>query len=261
MKLDRLLARHRRMGRVAARRALAAGRVRVDGAIVRDREREVDRFRTVLLDEVVVQGTEQARYLMCHKPAGWLSATSDPVHRTVLDLIDAPAREELHLVGRLDRASTGLILLTNDGRWSKAVLSAANKVPKVYLVETAEPIAQGAADAFAAGFWFPTEQAFTLPAKLEITGERNARVTLEEGRYHQIKRMFKRIGNRVTSLHRIRIGELDLPADLPEGAWRDLTPEQVQLVTRASARFPATDTCNSSTPPNPSDPGHAACPC
>jgi 16S rRNA pseudouridine516 synthase len=227
MKLDRLLTRHRRMGRAAARRALAAGRVRVDGQVVTDRQHEVDRFRSVLLDEELVQGSVRARYLMCHKPAGFLSATSDPVHRTVLDMIDDPDRETIHLVGRLDRASTGLILLTNDGRWSKRILSSAEKVPKVYLVETAERVTEGDVEAFARGFYFPTENVFTLPARLEILGDRHARVTLEEGRYHQIKRMFKRVGNRVVALHRVRIGALDLPADLPAGAWRDLTQEEV----------------------------------
>ncbi len=231
------------MGRAAARQVLAAGRVRVDGVVVKVREFEVDRFRSVFLDDVLVQGTERARYLMCHKPAGILSATSDPVHRTVLDLIDDPDKEDLHLVGRLDRASTGLILVTNDGRWSKRILSAESKVPKVYLVETAGPVTPDSVAAFAKGFWFPTENAFTRPAKLEIVGERRARVTLEEGRYHQIKRMFKRVGNRVVTLHRIRIGGLDLPGDLPEGAWRDLTPEQVALV-----REPQSDQVNQSAP-------------
>ena len=232
MKLDRLLTRYQRMGRVAARRVLAAGRVRVDGVVVKDRELEVDRFRTVFLDDVMVQGTERARYLMCHKPEGILSATSDPVHRTVLDLIDDPEKDELHLVGRLDRASTGLILLTNDGRWSKQILSAESKVPKVYLVETAEPVTEESIAAFANGFWFPTENAFTLPAQLEILAERTARVTLEEGRYHQIKRMFKRVGNRVVTLHRMQIGGLELPGDLPSGAWRELTTEEMTLITQ-----------------------------
>lgn len=240
MKLDRLLTRHRRMGRAAARRALAAGRVRVDGVVVRDRELEVDRFREVMLDQARIQEPDRARYLICHKSAGLLSATSDPVHRTVLDLIDAPEREGLHLVGRLDRASTGLILLTNDGRWSKRILSAENKVPKVYLVETAAPVMEEAVTAFAQGFWFPTENAFTLPAQLEILGERTARVTLEEGRHHQIKRMFRRVGNRVIRLHRVRIGRLDLPEDLQAGQWREMTPEEVLLVTHPAPSHPRT---------------------
>jgi len=233
MKIDRLLAKHNRMGRSAARRALVAGRVRVGGMVIADRLREVDRFEVVHLDEEVVQPGYPVRYLMLHKPAGILSATSDPTHRTVIDLLDDPQREELHLVGRLDRASTGLLLLTNDGRWSKQILTAATKVPKVYLVETTEPIPQHAVQAFARGFYFPTEDAITLPAQLEILEACLARVTLHEGRYHQIKRMFKRVGNRVATLHRVRIGGLELPGSLAPGQWRELTREEMEGVLRS----------------------------
>jgi 16S rRNA pseudouridine516 synthase len=227
MKLDRLLAKHHRMGRVAARLALAKQKVRVDGERVTNREEEIDRFRTVHLEDEVVQRGERARYLMFHKPPGILSATKDPVHRTVLDVIDDPDKAELHLVGRLDRASSGLLLLTNDGRWSKRILLSQGQVPKVYLVATVQPIGEESVAAFAQGFYFPTEDAVTLPAKLEILEERLARVTLLEGRYHQIKRMFKRVGNRVASLHRESIGNLHLPADLPAGSWRELSAAEV----------------------------------
>ena len=233
MKIDRLLAKHHRMGRTAARRALVAGRVRVGGMVIADRLREVDRFEVVHLDEEVVQPGRPVRYLMLHKPAGILSATSDPTHRTVIDLLDDPQREELHLVGRLDRASTGLLLLTNDGRWSKQILTAATKVPKVYLVETTEPIPAHAVAAFARGFYFPTEDAITLPAQLEILEPCLARVTLHEGRYHQIKRMFKRVGNRVATLHRVRIGGLELPDSLAAGQSRELTREEMEGVLRS----------------------------
>ena len=229
MKIDRLLAKHHRMGRTAARRALVAGRVRVGGMVIADRLREVDRFEVVHLDDEVVQPGRAVRYLMLHTPAGILSATSDPQHRTVIDLLDDPQREELHLVGRLDRASTGLLLLTNDGRWSKRLMAAEHKVSKVYEVETAGPIAAEAIEAFAQGFYFHTEDITTLPAKLEILGECRARVTLHEGRYHQIKRMFHRVQNRMVALHRVSMGGLVLPGDLPVGAWRALTAEQVQL--------------------------------
>ncbi|MBC8127185.1 MAG: pseudouridine synthase, partial [Gloeobacteraceae cyanobacterium ES-bin-144] len=138
-----------------------------------------------------------------------------------------PDKASLHLVGRLDRSTSGLVLLTNDGRWSKSLMSPARKVPKVYLVETCDPISPDAIEAFARGFYFHTEDLTTLPAKLEILAERKARLTLHEGRYHQVKRMFHRIGNRVTALHRESVGGIALPGDLLAGQWRNLTADEV----------------------------------
>jgi len=227
MKLDRLIAGHQAMGRQAAHHAIAAKRVRVDGVVVTDGHHPVDRFTLVELDDAVLQAPERALYLMLHKPVGILSATKDDQHPTVIDLIDDPDKHTLHIAGRLDRSTSGLVLLTNDGRWSKRLMAAEEKVPKVYLAETLDPIAQDAVAAFASGFYFHTEDITTLPAELIILGERQARLTLHEGRYHQVKRMFHRVGNRVVNLHRESIGALVLPADLPPGAWRALRPEEV----------------------------------
>jgi 16S rRNA pseudouridine516 synthase len=229
MKLDRLIGHAAGLGRIAALQVIAARRVQVDGRVENDRHAPVDRFQEVRLDGVVVQPAQRALYLMMHKPAGWLSATRDARHPTVLDLIDAPGRDELHLAGRLDRASSGLLLLTNDGRWSKRLMAAETKVAKVYRVETLEPIPAGAVESFARGFHFATEGVTTLPATLELLGDRSARVTLHEGRYHQVKRMFHRVGCRVMALHRERIGGLRLPENLTPGAWRALEPDEIRL--------------------------------
>lgn len=219
------------MGRQAAHHAIAAKRVRVDDVVVTDGHHPVDRFTQVELDDTVLQAPERALYLMLHKPVGILSATKDDQHPTVIDLIDDPDKQTLHIAGRLDRSTSGLVLLTNDGRWSKGLMAAAEKVPKVYLVETLDPIAPDAVAAFARGFYFHTEDITTLPAELVLLGERQARLTLHEGRYHQVKRMFHRVGNRVVNLHRESIGALMLPADLLPGAWRALTPEEVLAAT------------------------------
>jgi 16S rRNA pseudouridine516 synthase len=234
MKLDRLIAKHRQMGRTAALRAIAAQRVRVDGLLVADGHTEVDRFSAVTLDEEPVQAAERGLYLLMHKPVGWLSATKDAQHPTVLDLIDDPDKHTLHLAGRLDRNTSGLLILTNDGNWSKRLMAADFKVPKVYRVETDVPVPAEAVEAFARGFYFHTEDITTLPAKLEILGEHLARVTLHEGRYHQVKRMFHRIGCRVTALHRESVGALCLPDHLKPGEWRRMTPEEIQAALSSS---------------------------
>lgn len=230
VKLSRLVGKNATLGERAARMALAAGRVTVDGVRVTCGTFEVGRFSRVELDGTPLQEGGRAVYLMLHKPVGVLSATSDGTHRTVIDLIDDPDRGSLHLAGRLDRATSGLVLLTNDGRWSKRITAAAGRVAKVYRVETREAIGGEAVEAFARGFFFHTEGITTLPAELVILGEREARLTLWEGRYHQVKRMFHRVGNRVVALHRERIGGLALPEDLPAGGWRELGAAEVGAV-------------------------------
>jgi 16S rRNA pseudouridine516 synthase len=234
MKLDRLIAKHRQMGRTAALRAIAGRKVQVNGLVVADGYAEVDRFSDVTLDDEPVQVAERGLYLLMHKPVGWLSATKDAQHPTVLDLIDDPDKHTLHLAGRLDRNTSGLLILTNDGNWSKRLMAADFKVPKVYRVETDVPVPPGAVEAFARGFYFHTEDITTLPVKLEILGEHLARVTLHEGRYHQVKRMFHRVGCRVTALHRGSVGMLCLPEDLKPGEWREMTPEERQAALSSS---------------------------
>lgn len=230
MKLDRLLAKHRGMGRKQARELIAAGLVLVDGAIVSRHDAEVDRFHHVSSNHETVQPGQRRLHLMLHKPVGIVSATRDAEHRTVIDLIDDPDKDTLHIVGRLDRNTSGLILLTNDGNWSKPLTHPDHKVPKVYLVETDLPIPPDAVAAFAEGFYFHTEDLTTRPAVLEILTERKARLTLHEGRYHQVKRMFHRIGNRVVALHRESIGPLRLPDDLPPGTWRFLVAREIEAL-------------------------------
>lgn len=227
MKLDRLLAKHDSTGRKLARRLVMEKRVRVDGGVADRIDLEVDRFSEVELDGRILRPAARRLHLMLHKPPGFVSATSDAEHPTVIDLIDDPDKGTLHLVGRLDRSTSGLLLLTNDGRWSKLLMDPSHKVAKVYLVETMDPIPAEAVEAFAKGFYFHTEDLTTLPAELEILAARRARLTLHEGRYHQVKRMFHRIGNRVTALHRERIGHIALPDDLKPGDWRELAREEI----------------------------------
>jgi 16S rRNA pseudouridine516 synthase len=229
VKLNRLLARHESMGRNRANAAIAAGRVRVADRVVIQNDLEIDRFTPVTFDGNAVNQPERRLHIMLHKPVGVVSATIDADHPTVVDLIDDPDKSTLHLVGRLDRNTSGLMLLTNDGRWSKALMDPGRKIPKVYLVETSDPIPPEAVAAFAEGFFFHTEDLTTRPALLEILGEKQARLTIHEGRYHQVKRMFHRIQNRVVKLHRESIGHIRLADDLAPGEWRMLRSDEIGL--------------------------------
>ncbi|MBW7470725.1 pseudouridine synthase [Marinobacter sp. F4218] len=234
MKLSRILSNRDGVSRKRANALIAAGRVTVNGTPCRVPARDVDRFSTVRVDEAIIQPGDTAHYLMLHKPAGYLSATVDDVHTTVLDLIAPSLRQELHIAGRLDRASTGLLILTNDGTWSRQLTEPKIKLPKVYRVETADPISQETAQCFAEGIWFEFEQLRTSPATLELLGPQAARVTIYEGRYHQVKRMFHAVGNRITSLHREQMGAIELDAALAPGDSRPLTAPEIDSVRPAT---------------------------
>src|SRR5690606_24773741 len=140
-------------------------------------------------------------YVMLHKPGGVLSATSDARHPVATGLVAHPAAADLHIAGRLDLHASGLLLLTNDGRWSKHLSDPASGVCKQYEVRLRDPLTADYVPAFAAGMYFAFENLTTRPARLELTGSHSALVTLQEGRYHQLKRMFGRFRNPVLAIH------------------------------------------------------------
>ena len=225
-RLDRFLSQRLGQSRREIQHLLAAGRIQVDDAVTRDGQHRVGPFSRVQLDAELLQA-RQARYLMLNKPAGVVSATRDSRHRTVLDLLDEPVRDDLHIAGRLDFHSTGLLLLTNDGDWSRALSAPENRIGKRYRVTLEQPLGEEYVRAFAEGMWFAHEGITTRPAQLVIVSQHVAEVTLVEGRYHQIKRMFGRFRNRVLALHRFAVGELALDPELESGASRSLTATEV----------------------------------
>lgn len=225
-RLDRFVSVRTGINRRHIRPLLAQGRLIVDGSPATAIHQLIDEFTHVALDGCVLQANKPI-YLMMNKPMGVVSATRDDRHKTVIDLLDRPDRENLHIVGRLDFNSSGLILLTNDGRWSRHLTSPAQKIPKVYHVTLANPMTDEYVEAFAKGLYFSFENITTRPAKLKILDDFTAEVTLIEGRYHQIKRMFGRFQNPVLSLHRSAIGNLQLDVGLAPGESRELEEGEV----------------------------------
>ena len=229
-RLDRFLSIKTKIPKKNIRLLLAQKRVTVDGVIAYNTNEIVDQFSLITLDEKIIQ-ERKPRYLMMHKPMGVVSATKDDQHKTVIDILrenntlDITDKEisELHIVGRLDLNSSGLLLLTNNSQWSKKLMSPEHKVEKTYEVELANPITQECIDAFAEGMYFPYENITTKPARLEKISEHSARVYLIEGKYHQIKRMFGRFRNPVLKLHRIKVGQYNLDSSLKEGEIRELS--------------------------------------
>lgn len=227
MRLDRFLVAASGLSRSEAQRAVRRGRVSVDGALCRDPASKLHEHNCVRLDgaPVVLRGP---RYLMLHKPAGYVCATRDDQHPTVLDLLPATERDGLHIAGRLDRDTTGLVLLTDDGAWSHRVTSPRHRCAKRYRVTLADPISSADVERLRAGLLLRGEAQPTRPAEVALLGERELLLTIEEGRYHQVKRMFGALGNRVTGLHRDRIGALQLdPEALPAGEFRPLETAEI----------------------------------
>lgn len=228
IRLDRFIAQSRKISRRDVRLILAQGRVKVDGIVARDIDLIIDQFSMIEFDDVILQ-KKIAYYVMLHKPVGVVSATKDDEHQTVIDLLDYPFKDELHIVGRLDLNTSGLLLLTNDSRWSERITQPQKKVAKQYLVTLQNPVTNDYIKAFADGMYFSYEDITTKPAVLEIISTYKTKVTLEEGRYHQVKRMFGRFRNPVIALHRDAIGGLCLDKSLEPCQYRMLTAEEVNL--------------------------------
>lgn len=208
------------------RQLLIQGRITVDNCTASEMHQPISQFSHVTLDGEVLQA-DTALYVMLNKPAGVVSATRDDQHQTVIDLLNREDKQGLHIVGRLDFNSTGLLLLTNDGAWSRRLTSPEHKVAKNYLVTLENSITDDYVQAFAQGMYFPYEDIQTQPAQLHITSQFTAEVILTEGRYHQIKRMFGRFQNPVVRLHRTKIGCIHLDPALAPGESRDLTNVEI----------------------------------
>ena len=169
------------------------------------------------------------RYLMLHKPAGVVCSTSDRDGASVLQLLPVELRRDLHIVGRLDADTTGLLLLSSDGQWSHRITSPKSSCSKVYRVTAARPITTQMIEQLRDGVLLRGEDRPTLPAQVEQIDDCCLRLTIEEGRYHQVKRMLAAVGNHVEALHREQIGSLALDPALEPGTHRALTAEETAL--------------------------------
>lgn len=235
MRLDKFIASVTDLSRSDAKRAIKEHRVAVAGHTVTDAQCEVDVAAQVTLDGRSLRSA-LPRYFMLHKPEGYVCATKDRSHLTVLDLLREDNLEALHIAGRLDVDTTGLVLLTDDGQWSHRVTAPKSDCEKIYLVRTAEPIDPQAVELFARGLFLHAEKQRLRPARLEIIDSHNARLSIGEGKYHQVKRMFGALGNAVVKLHRERIGAIVLDPALEEGEYRALTDAEVESVLAAPAQ-------------------------
>jgi 16S rRNA pseudouridine516 synthase len=229
-RLDRFISNYCNVNRKNVRIYIAQKRIVVDGKVAHSIDQPIDKFSHIMLDKQVIQANN-ASYIMLNKPTGVVSATVDEKHKTVIDLLPYRDKSDLHIVGRLDLNTSGLVLLTNDSRWSESLTKPGEKVPKRYRVTLKNPISIDYIKAFAQGMYFDYEGITTLPAELKIISTYVAEVILFEGKYHQIKRMFGRFRNPVVALHRDSIGKLCLDNRLKIGESRILTPDEVMNIS------------------------------
>lgn len=230
MRLDKFLVATGLGSRTEVKLLLKKKQITVNGQVETSPKTQIDEKT----DQVAYQGRplvyEAFVYYLLHKPAGVISATEDKYHRTVLDLLDDTARhKEVFPVGRLDIDTTGLLLLTNNGQLAHALLSPKKHVDKVYVADVAGVMSSEDVARFAEGIQLSDH--LCQPAVLEILdiAEQTSRVriTIREGKFHQVKRMVAACGKEVTSLKRLSMGSLHLPEELPEGAYRRLTAEEL----------------------------------
>lgn len=239
MRLDKYLAERTGMTRSESRKAVTKGRVMVNGAVCRKADTQLDEHTAaVAVDGVPLAGAYQKFvYIMLHKPQGVVSASRDKKDTTVVDLVAANfPRRELFPAGRLDKTSTGFVLLTDDGALAHDLLSPAHHVEKQYVVTLDTPLTDAMRRGFAEGVTLADGETMH-PAVVEPVSVDGltVRVTLRQGVYHQIKRMFGVYGAGVNALHRESIGGVALDAALTPGQWRELTAAEVERL-RGAAR-------------------------
>ncbi|MDN5987427.1 MAG: 16S rRNA pseudouridine(516) synthase RsuA, partial [Hafniaceae bacterium] len=187
MRLDKFLSQQLGISRALIARELRAKRVTVDGEVVKSGAHKLTPEQEVAFDGQVLEQIHGPRYFMLHKPEGYVCSTDDPDHSTILYFIEEPLAEKLHAAGRLDLDTTGLVLLTDDGQWSHRITSPRHQCDKTYLVTLEHPLADDTAEQFAKGVQLHGEKDLTKPATLEQLDANVVRLTISEGRYHQVK--------------------------------------------------------------------------
>ena len=226
MRLDKFICKSTDLTRNEATQVIHAGKVVVNKKIITNEAVQVHENNTITLDGQRLKA-RCYRYILMHKPYGTICSNVDEAYPSIFNYINIDRTAELHIAGRLDTNTTGLVLITDDGRWSFNIISPKKQCKKVYRVGLRDVITGDVASKFKNGIQLQGEEKLTLPAKLNVIASKEVLLTITEGKHHQVKRMFAAVGNRVVSLHREKIGEISL--DVEVGQWRYLTAEEVNL--------------------------------
>lgn len=229
MRLDKYVAHATGLSRRDTQIAIKKGRVQVEATVVTSAKHVInDDVVTLDGNPLTLKGHG---YYMLNKPEGYVCATTDAEHPTVLDLLPIDSHiESLQIAGRLDIDTTGLVLLTTNGQWNHSVTSPNKSLGKRYRVTLAEPLCSDAEAKFQQGLQLKSETKTLKPAGLERITDCECLLTISEGKYHQVKRMFAALGNRVIKLHRESVGSIELDKSLLPGQYRDLSADEIRSI-------------------------------
>ncbi|BAL22387.1 16S rRNA pseudouridine(516) synthase [Azoarcus sp. KH32C] len=237
MQIERILQSQGFGSRKQCRALIRAGLVSIEGRIIDNPFEDVAPAGLQFTVDGEAWTYREKAYLMLHKPAGYECSRQPQVHRPVFALLPRQlADRDVQCVGRLDQDTTGLLLLSDDGQFIHVWSSGKKRIPKVYEVTIKHPVDDALVAQLLAGVELHDEPAPIAAAACVQTGERSLRLTVTEGKYHQVKRMVAAAGNRVEGLHRSRIGGLSLPDDLAPGEWRWLNETELALLAELEAR-------------------------
>lgn len=227
MRLDKFLAENTGLTRSQANKVLKQSAVTLNGKIEKNGAQKVSPVDEICLDGEPLPWVSAGQYLMLYKPSGYVCSHDEGDYPTIYQFFDYPLAAKLHSAGRLDVDTTGLVLLTDDGQWSHRITSPKHHYEKTYLVTLADPVESHYQQACEEGILLHGEKTPTKPAKLTIIDDYHVNLTISEGRYHQVKRMFAALGNKVVDLHRWKIGDIELDTQLAEGEYRTLSAEEI----------------------------------
>ena len=229
MRLDKYISNATDLSRTEVKRLIKAGDVSIDQEIATNASQKVSSEHCIAIDGSPITLLVD-RYFMMNKPAGVVSATKDHSNPTAIDLIYEHRNDKLQIAGRLDIDTTGLLLITDDGQWNHIVTSPRTDCKKIYLVELESPVGEDYQKKLEAGIALEGEKRRCLPATMDVIDDHHIRLTISEGKYHQVKRMMTSLGNEVVSLHRLQVGGIELDPELEPGDYRPLTEDEIASI-------------------------------
>lgn len=231
MELERILHKQGFGSRKVCRAMIRAGRVVIAGEVVDDPFVDYPTEGLAFLVDDVPWTWRETATLMLHKPAGYECSRNPIHHPSIFKLLPQVLVDKgIQPIGRLDEDTTGLLIFTDDGKLNHRLSSPKRKVPKTYVVTTKHPVDQAQIDALLEGVLLNDEPELLRAAACRVLPDGRLEMTITEGKYHQVKRMVAAAGNRVEALARVKVGQLDLPAELAEGQWRWLSDEELALL-------------------------------
>ena len=226
MRIDKFICKSTELTRIEVSEVLKSEKVLIDGKVYTNGATQVHEDNCVTLNgkQLIPRAS---RYIMVHKPLNTVCSNIDEAYPSLFHCVEVDRAFDLHVAGRLDADTTGLVLVTDNGRWSYNIITPHKACKKTYRVKLRDPIKDDVATKFEQGVLLQGQQQLTRPATLSVVTPREVLLTITEGKFHQVKRMFRAVGNRVQTLHRESIGDIKL--DIEVGQWRHLTSKEVNL--------------------------------